>query len=82
MEKLKGYVDEMKDFQVIDAIKAEIKDKFPDTPESSPDKYSHHSEEDSDEGKKGKRKEDDKTGLFSGVKNFFKITKKEQKEKI
>jgi hypothetical protein len=36
--KLKEYADKFDKFQVIDDLKKEFKETFPDTPESSPDK--------------------------------------------
>jgi hypothetical protein len=91
--KFKEYADKFEKFQVIEEMKKEFKETFPDTPESSPDKdeqtnYDEYENSSSDEDtskKKIKKKVNDKKddgvkqGLFSGVKSFFKMSKKEEK---
>ena len=93
----KDYADKFEKFQVIDDLKKEFKETFPDTPESSPDKeeyinydaYENSSSDDESRKKKPKKKGNEKKadpdaikqGLFSGVKSFFKLSKKEERER-
>lgn len=97
IDKFKEYADKFEKFQVIEEMKKEFKETFPDTPESSPDKevnYDAYENSSSDEEtrkmKKIKKKSNSqkndteaavKQGLFSGVKSFFKLSKKEERER-
>jgi len=38
MDRLKEFADGLDNFQVITSLKQEYKDRFPDTPEDSPEK--------------------------------------------
>jgi hypothetical protein len=89
--KWKEYADKFDKFQVIEEIKKEIKDTFPDTPESSPDKeedndqYSNSSSDGESKKKKPnpkkKAKEEQKGNLFSKMRSFVGLSKKEERER-
>ena len=89
--KLQEYRDKFEKFQVIEEMKKEFKETFPDTPESSPDKeedqinYDQYEDSSGDEDikrRKNKKGHDgDGKSLFSGVKSFFKLSKKEERER-
>lgn len=66
--KFKEYADKFEKFQVIEEMKKEFKETFPDTPESSPDKgdlinydeYENSSSDEETRKKKTKTKSNDK----------------------
>lgn len=83
-QKLKEYADKFDKFQVIDDIKKEFKETFPDTPESSPDKEDNqnydayeNSSSDDDSRKINSKQVKVQKGFFGGVKSMFKLSKKE-----
>lgn len=71
---------------MIEEFKKEIKDTFPDTPESSPDKddpnnYDHYEDSSSDDGAKKKKIEPKNKNMFSKMRSFMGLSKKEQKDR-
>ena len=85
-QKFKEYADKFEKFQVMDELKKEFKETFPDTPESSPDKedntnYDAYENSSSDDDSRKKKQAKSKPGVFSGVKSFFKLSKKEERER-
>ena len=84
MDRLKKYVDE---FQIVDYSPSNDKEpvivdsEFNGRRIDTEDTYDDSSDDSRSKKKKKKDKEEDGKGLFSGMKSFFKISKKEEKER-